>query len=107
MHIFHIEMLLIGFLKNEKEGIVLEDDTVPNNSFFLFCSAMLKKYRNNHKISQICGSSFKNQKFMNEPSYFFSNYNLCWGYATWRRSIKNYDEKMLKWPQLRKKKLFI
>jgi hypothetical protein len=64
---------------------------------------MLKKYRNNHQISQICGSSFKNQKFMNEPCYFFSNYNLCWGYATWRRSIKNYDEKMLEWPQLKKK----
>ena len=90
------------FFKNEKEGIVLEDDTLPNKSFFIFCDKMLKKYRNEYRVSQICGSSFQNQKSNFNTNYFFSNYNLCWGYATWRRSIKNYDEKMLNWPKLKK-----
>jgi hypothetical protein len=89
------------FFKNEKEGIILEDDTLPNVSFFKFCSKMLKKYRHNKKISQICGSSFKNFK-KTDDFYFFSNYNLCWGYATWRRSILDFDEKMLSWNKLKK-----
>ena len=70
------------FFKKEKEKIVLEDDTVPNKSFFMFCDKMLKRYRNNNKISQICGSSFINEKVKKESSYFYSNYTLCWGYAT-------------------------
>lgn len=95
------------FFKNEGEGIILEDDTLPNKSFFLFCTKLLKKYRNNKKISQICGSSFVNQENFKEPNYFFSNYNLCWGYATWRRSIRDYDEHMKEWPTIKKNKVFI
>ena len=90
------------FFKKEKEGIVLEDDTVPNKSFFMFCDKMLKRYRNNNKISQICGSSFINQKVKRESSYFYSNYTLCWGYATWSRSIKDFDESMFNWPKIKK-----
>ena len=82
------------FFNNEKEGIILEDDIVPNRSFFIFCTNMLKKYKNNKKISQICGSSFVNKKKIGKYSYFFSNYSLCWGYATWKRSIIDYDDKM-------------
>jgi hypothetical protein len=93
------------FFKNEKEGIILEDDTLPNKSFFYFCENMLKIYRNNKKISQICGSSFIN-KIKSKNKYSFSNYTLCWGYATWRRSIKDYDERMLEWPRLKKKNIF-
>ena len=95
------------FFKNEKEGIILEDDTLPNKSFFIFCTKLLKKYRYNKKISQICGSSFLNQKITNKTNYFFSNYNLCWGYATWRRSIKDYDEQMKEWPIIKKKNIFL
>ena len=90
------------FFLNEKEGIILEDDTLPNKSFFLFCAKLLKKYRYNKKISQICGSSFKNQNYTGNQGYFFSNYSLTWGYATWRRSIKDYDESMKDWPILKK-----
>ena len=88
------------FFKNEKEGIILEDDTLPNKSFFTYCTKMLKKYRYDKKISQICGSSFKNFRSKDE-NYFFSNYNLCWGYATWRRSILDYDENMSGWKKLK------
>ena len=92
------------FFRNEKEGIVLEDDTVPNKSFFIFCKELLKKYRNNKQISQICGTSFVNRKKIINHSYIFSKYSPTWGYATWRRSINDYDEKMKDWPKLRKKR---
>ncbi len=89
------------FFKNENEGIILEDDTLPNKSFFYFCDKMLKIFRNDKKISQICGSSFINAK--SKYNYSFSNYTLCWGYATWKRSIKDFDEKMIDWPKLKEK----
>lgn len=92
------------FFRNEKEGIILEDDTVPNKSFFVFCSKLLKKYRHNHQVAQICGTSFINRKKLKESSYIFSNYFLGWGYATWRRSISDYDEKMKDWLKIKKKK---
>ncbi|MEB0303236.1 nucleotide-diphospho-sugar transferase, partial [Mucilaginibacter sp. 5C4] len=33
------------FFNNEEEGIILEDDCLPNPDFFRFCDAMLDKYR--------------------------------------------------------------
>ena len=89
------------FFKNENEGIILEDDTLPNKSFFYFCQKMLKIFKNDTRISQICGSSFINKK--SKYNYSFSNYTLCWGYATWKRSIKDFDEKMKDWPKFKKK----
>jgi hypothetical protein len=98
------DLAIKWFFKNVKEGIILEDDVVPNKSFFIFCSKLLKKYRYNDKIAQICGTSFINQKNISNESYIFSNYSLGWGWATWRRSILDYDEKMKDWPQIKKKK---
>lgn len=95
------------FFENEKEGIILEDDTVPNKSFFIFCRKLLKKYKNNKKIAQICGTSFVNRKKVLNESYIFSNYSLGWGYATWKRSVDDYDEKMKDWPEIKKKKLLL
>lgn len=34
------------FFDNVPEGIILEDDCVPDQSFFRFCSELLEKYRN-------------------------------------------------------------
>ena len=90
------------FFRNEKEGIILEDDTLPNITFFEFCTKLLEKYRKNKKISQICGSSFLNEKIKG-PNYKFSNYCFCWGYATWRRSIKDFDSTFKKWKIIKKK----
>ena len=33
------------FFDNETEGIILEDDCIPNIEFLIYCSALLKKYR--------------------------------------------------------------
>ena len=95
------------FFKNEKEGIILEDDTLPSTSFFVFCERLLKKYRKYKNIAQICGTSFINKKIDKyKPNYFFSNYSLCWGYATWRHSIKDYDYKMKDWKTIKKNNIF-
>ncbi len=78
------------FFKNVEQGIILEDDCLPDQSFFRFCQEMLEKYKNNEKIIQISGTSFFSKK-RNKYSYIFSRYGNIWGWSTWRRSWKNYD----------------
>jgi len=46
------------FFKNVDEGIILEDDCLPNKSFFIFCQEMLKTYKDNLDIMQISGTNF-------------------------------------------------
>ena len=41
---------------NEEMGVILEDDCVASDSFFEFACQMLVKYRDDKRISIICGS---------------------------------------------------
>jgi hypothetical protein len=84
------------FFENVDEGIILEDDIIPNESFFYFTQKMLKKYRNNNKISMITGTNYQIETEINE-SYFFSRNFTIWGWATWKRMWNNYDSEMSEW----------
>ena len=86
------------FFDNEKAGIILEDDCVPNLDFFNFCKILLKKYKNQDKISVISGSNFQ-KKEIDKYYYYFSKYPHCWGWATWKRAWKLYDPKFSFWPK--------
>lgn len=92
------------FFKHNKEGIILEDDCLPNPSFFYFCETLLKKYRNNNKIMQINGHS-NNQKSIDGMSYYFSKINTTWGWATWRKSWKLFDKDMSDYNKIKKKEI--
>ncbi len=89
--------------------IILEDDCIPNNFFFLFCKQLLKKYENDLSIGQISGSNFINQrgyKRKNQDSYFFSKIINCWGWATWKNRWSNiHDIEMSNWPAIKKEKV--
>ena len=82
------------FFENEEEGIILEDDVIPNLSFFYFVQELLKKYRNNEKVMHIGGNNFQKGIVRGEHSYYFSNYCHIWGWGSWRRAWKKYDLKM-------------
>ena len=50
------------FFTNVKYGIILEDDCVASDSFFKFCSILLKKYQFSEKIMTIVGfNNFHNK----------------------------------------------
>jgi len=82
------------FYNNEPEGIILEDDCLPNDSFFGFCSYMLEKYRNDNRIGHIGGSNFQKGLVRGDSSYYFSAQTPFWGWASWRRIWKDYDMKV-------------
>lgn len=85
------------FFENEKEGIILEDDTLPNLSFFQFAADMLDKYKDDKKIMHITGGNFLGNEVKIDTSYYFSKYIHIWGWATWRRAWKNYCMNMNSW----------
>jgi hypothetical protein len=82
------------FFENVKEGIMLEDDCLPDQSFFWFCQELLEYYRNDTRIMHISGNNFQFGRVRGEGSYYFSKYPHIWGWATWRRAWKHYDVNM-------------
>ncbi len=90
------------FFDNEEDGIVLEDDCLPDPSFFTFCDKMLAKYETNEQIMHIGGNSYQDNNAEKGNSYFFSRYNHIWGWASWRRAWKMYDPLLEKWPNAKK-----
>lgn len=89
------------FFENVDEGIILEDDCLPDPSFFSFCQSLLEKYRNDKRVMHISGDNFQNGIQRGDGSYYFSRYVHVWGWATWRRAWKHYDVTMSKFPSFR------
>jgi adenine-specific DNA methylase len=50
----------------------------------------------------IAGSNFQNGQWRGDASYYFSKYNHCWGWASWRRAWKNYQNFISFWPAWKK-----
>ncbi len=95
----------IGWVfENVEQAIILEDDCLPDSTFFPFCEQLLKKYRDDERVMHIGGSNFLFSRMRVEDSYYFSRYPLCWGWATWRRAWEHFDFEMREWPSLRQRK---
>ena len=82
-------------------AIILEDDCLPNLSFFRFCEELLEKYQDDTRIMAISGNNFQFGRKRSEDSYYFSIYNHCWGWATWRRAWQYYDVEMKLWSKIK------
>ncbi len=89
------------FFKKNSKGIILEDDCIPNKSFFKFCEKMLEFYDKSKIVGCITGDNFllNNLKFKN--GYYLSKYANCWGWATWRDVWKIYDKDIKFWPRFK------
>lgn len=83
--------------EQEREAIILEDDCLPNESFFRFCDEMLDKYRDDKRIMDISGTNHLEKWKSNEQDYHFSFHGGIWGWATWRRAWELYDPDMELW----------
>jgi len=80
------------FFGQEEDGIILEDDCVPNQSFFKYCEILLDQYASNKEIWHISGNNPLGC-LDNPESYYFAKIAQCWGWATWADRWKhfNYD----------------
>ena len=80
-----------------EEAIILEDDCLPDPSFFPYCEEMLDRYRDTPEVMHINGTNFVSRSCSVPASYFFTKYVWVWGWATWRRAWQHYDYEMQTW----------
>jgi len=82
----------------EEEAIFLEDDTLPDASFFPFCDELLARYREDVRVQMVCGWNLLGRGDLGGASYWFSSHTRIWGWASWRRAWRGYDVTMADWP---------
>jgi hypothetical protein len=85
-------------------AIFLDDDCVPDPSFFPFCEAMLEKYSGDPQVMMVTGSNYLGSWKADRQSYHFSYFGSPWGWASWRRAWKFYDVTMSAWGEEASKK---
>ncbi len=71
------------FFENEEEGIILEDDCLPDPTFFGYCGELLQQFRDNERVMHIAGCCHIDGSSI-EGSYYLSRHPHIWGWATWR-----------------------
>jgi hypothetical protein len=72
-------------LTKEPEGIVVEDDSVPDLSFFRFCDDLLNRYRDDRHVLAVSGESRVPENISSsDSSYRFTYMGPAGAWATWR-----------------------
>lgn len=79
-----VQGALNWFFNEEDKGIILEDDVLPDESFFNFAGNLLDKYKNDPTIFSINGCNLGYNK--KGSPYGLTRYFNMWGWATWKRS---------------------
>jgi hypothetical protein len=86
------------FFTQVDEGIVIEDDCLPDPSFFRYCTELLERWRDDERVMGISGDNFIGAQWQPPGSYYFSRFPHIWGWASWRRAWVHYDVAMRDWP---------
>jgi hypothetical protein len=88
------------FFEKEEAGIILEDDCLPDLSFFPYCQELLERFKDDKRILSIngCNLGYNNE----EASYFYSRYHNPWGWATWRRAAQQISYEISEWANIDK-----
>jgi hypothetical protein len=87
-----------------EDAIILEDDCLPDSSFFPYCQELLERYRGDSRIAYISGSNMVEKHTKISDSYYYSQIGGIWGWATWRAEWNRYDRHLSDWPKLREEK---
>ncbi|HEY4246049.1 MAG TPA: hypothetical protein VGM64_04280 [Lacunisphaera sp.] len=88
---------ITNVFKRVEEAIILEDDCLPDPTFFPFCSELLEKYRNEPQVGLISGSHHQSEFSFGRDDYYFCRYGNIWGWATWKRAWQCFDYSMNDW----------
>jgi hypothetical protein len=92
------------FFAHVEQGIILEDDCVPDMSFFPYCENLLIEYAHDQRVSMISGTNLLGQWKPAEYDYYFSRMGSSWGWASWRRAWHFFDFELSEWKKPQAKK---
>ena len=79
------------FFTNVDRGIILEDDTLPDITFFNYCETLLEYYKHDEEVMHVGGSNLQCGLKRGNYSYYFSAFPMIWGWATWKSAWKKYQ----------------
>lgn len=86
------------FFTHVERGIILEDDIIPDPSFFPFCAELLDRYEKDSRVFAVSGCNFVPRSEMSSVgAYRFSQVPHIWGWATWRRSWERHRLDIPEW----------
>ena len=81
--------------------IILQDDCLPNPTFFTFCKTMLEKYNANERVMHVSGTCWDEKVEPMDTDHSFSLIGHVWGWATWKRAWSKYDVWMEQLPEMK------
>lgn len=79
----------------EDSAIILEDDTVPSQSFFTFCNKMLERFPDCDNIGSVIGCNLGAED--DDNAYRVPFAFVYWGWATWARKWQMLRNTPLPW----------
>lgn len=85
-----IGMGALEIFKREERAIFIEDDNLPEVTFFDYCKMMLDKYENDEKVLWICGTNYESESKYLDTDYVFTKHMLPCGWASWRSKFPKY-----------------
>ena len=100
----NVERAVSWFFSKVDEGVIFEDDCIPNPSFIRYAHELLCKYRNEEKVFQISAMSFL-PSANDTSSYRFSRLVNIWGWATWKRAWSKLIADLSGWPEMKSNKI--
>lgn len=71
--------------------VILEDDCIPDISFFEYMRECLEQYKDDERVGMISGLNHFKDWDCGKYSYCFTRNGAIWGWGTWRRVWKKYD----------------
>ena len=70
--------------------IILEDDIVASDDFFIFQEQMLERYKDDERVMMVTGwNSFVEYPIEGYDGFFYKS-SAIWGWGTWRRAWSHY-----------------
>ena len=97
-----VSWAITWFFENVEQWIILEDDCLPDSSFFWFCETMLDKYKDDERIMMVSGDCFLPEKWKKNDTYSFTKYPHIRWRASRRRAWNLYDIEMKDFPLFEK-----
>ena len=88
----NIVLGLNQIFKKYSRCIIIEDDILISKNFLSQMNYFLEKFSKFKNIVTIEGYMYPVKFKKNTPNYFLLKGVGCWGWATWKRSWKNYEE---------------
>lgn len=90
--IYNIWHYITDKVFQEQESMIyLQEDLLPDSSFFRYCDEMILKYKDDHSIYIVGGTNWLgNYETLGKLSYFFAEGVTTLGFATWKRVYLNF-----------------